>query len=333
MNRREFIALVGGAVIARSPVAAAQPSEKIYRVAVFATMTPASDVAGLDPINPPFRAFARTMRDLGYVEGQNLVLERWSQQTYVGRYSVIAADLVRRRIDMIVTVGNAMVLEMKSVTNAVPIVMATSSDPVQAGIVASLARPGGNITGFTSDTGPEFEVKRLQLLKEALPEATRVAYLGLKSDWESLEGRSIRAAASMLGVTLVHAEQSTTNYFAAFDLITRERPHALFVATNPMNYANRQTIAEFAIEQQMPGEYPLREFVEAGGLMSYGVNLGDLFRRAAGYVDKILKGAKPADLPVQQPTKFEMVINLKTAKALGLTVPPALLARADEVIE
>ena len=237
------------------------------------------------------------------------------------------------KIDVIVTVGNAMVLEMKSVTNAVPIVMATSSDPVQAGIVASLARPGGNITGFTSDTGPEFEVKRLQLLKEVLPEATRVAYLGLKSDWESREGRSIRAAASMLGVTLVHAEQSTSNYFDAFDLITRERPHALFVATNPMNYVNRQTIAEFAVEQQMPGVYPLREFVDAGGLMSYGVNLVDLFSRAAGYVDKILKGAKPADLPVQQPTKFELVINLKTAKALGLTIPPSILARADEVIE
>jgi putative tryptophan/tyrosine transport system substrate-binding protein len=332
VKRRAFIALVGGAVIARSPVAAAQSLEKVYRIAVFATMTPATDVAGLDPINPPFRAFARTMRDLGYVEGQNLVLERWEQRP-VGRCSVIAADLVRRKIDMIVTVGNAMVLEMKSVTNAVPIVMATSSDPVQAGIVASLARPGGNITGFTSDTGPEFEVKRLQLLKEALPEMTRVAYLGLKSDWESLEGRSIRAAASMLGVALVHAEQSSSNYFDAFALITRERPHALFVATNPMNYANRQLIAEFAFEQQMPGVYPLREFVEAGGLMSYGVNLGDLFSRAAGYVDKILKGAKPADLPVQQPTKFEMMINLKTAKALGLTIPQSILLRADEVIQ
>jgi putative ABC transport system substrate-binding protein len=296
-------------------------------------MTPASDVAGPDPINAPFRAFARTMRDLGYVEGRNLILERWAQQSSIGRYSVIAADLVRRKIDMIVTVGNVMVLEMKTVTNAVPIVMATSSDPVQAGIVASLARPGGSITGFTSDTGPEFEVKRLQLLKEALPKAARVAYLGLKSDWESLERRSIRAAGSTLNVTLVHAEQSTTNYFAAFDSITRERPHALFVAANPMNYANRQTIAAFATEQKIPGVYPFREIVEAGGLMSYGVNLDDLFSRAAGYVDKILKGAKPADLPVQQPTKFELVINLKTAKALGLTVPPTLLARADEVIE
>jgi putative ABC transport system substrate-binding protein len=331
VKRREFIALVGGAVIARSPVAAAQSSEKIYRVAIFATMPPASNVAGLEPINPPF--IARTMRDLGYVEGQNLVLEHWPQQTSVGRYSVIAADLVRRRIDMIVTVGNAMVLEMKSVTNAVPIVMATSSDPVQAGIVASLARPGGNITGFTSDTGPEFEVKRLQLLKEALPEATRVAYIGLKSDWESPEGKSIRAAAPMLGVTLVHAEQATSHYFDVFALITRDRPHALFVAANPMNYANRQSMADFATEQRVPGVYPFREIVEAGGLMSYGVNLDDVFSRTAGYVDKILKGAKPAQLPVQQPTKFEMVINMKTAKALGITIPSSVLIRADEVIE
>ena len=331
MKRREFIALVGGAVIARSPVAAAQSSGKVYRVAVFATRRLASNIAGLDPINSAFRAFARTMRDLGYVEGQNLVLERWEALEKAEQYRVIAADLVRRKIDMIVTVGNTMVLEMKSVTNAVPIVMATSSDPVQAGIVASLARPGGNITGFTSDTGPEFEVKRLQLLKEVLPEATRVAYLGLKSDWES-QGRSLRAAASMLGVTLVHAEQ-TSHYFDAFAMITRERPHALVVATNLMNYANRQTIAEFAVEQQMPGVYPFREFVAVGALMSYGVNLDDLFSRAAGYVDKILKGAKPADLPVQQPTKFEMVINLKTAKALGLTIPQSILLRADEMIE
>ena len=332
MKRREFIALVGGAVIARSPVAAAQSSGNAYRVAIFATRRLVSNVAGLDPINPAYRAFARTMRDLGYVEGQNLVLERWEALEIAERYRVIAADLVRRKFDVIVTVGNVMVLEMKSVTTDVPIVMATSSNPVQAGIVASLARPGGNITGFTSDTGPEFEVKRLQLLKEVLPEATRVAYLGLKSDWESLEGRSIQAAASTLGVTLVHAEQ-TSHYFDAFALITRERPHALVVATNLMNYANRQTIADFAVEQQMRGVYPVREFVEAGALMSYGVNLGDLFSRAAGYVDKILKGAKPADLPVQQPTKFELVINLKTAKALGLTIPQSILLRTDEVIE
>ena len=338
MKRREFIALLGGAAawpVAVPLSAAAQSSEKISRVAVFTTMPPVSDIAGLGPITPAFRAFVQAMRDLGYVEGRNLVLERWPQQARVERYGEIAADLVRRKIDMIVTIDNAMAHEMKRVTNAVPIVMASSSDPVQAGIVTSLARPGGNITGFTSDTGPEFEAKRLQLLKEALPEVTLVAYLALKSDWESLEGKHIRAAAPKLSVALVHAEPTLggSTYLDVFASIVRDRPHALFVATNPMNYANRQIIADFATEHRLPGMYPYREFVEAGGLMSYGASLPDLYRRAAGHVDKILKGAKPADLPVEQPTKFEMVINARTAKALALTIPPLLLAQADEVIE
>ncbi len=336
MRRREFITLLGGAAaesLAGPPSAIAQSLETNFRVAVFTTLPPVSDIAGLGPISPAFRTFVQAMRDLGYVEGRNLVLERWAQQARAERYGEIAADLVRRKIDVIVTIDNAMVQEMKRMTNAVPIVMASSFDPVQAGIVASLARPGGNITGFTSDAGPEFEAKRLQLLKEALPEATLVAYLALKSDWESLEGKSIRAAATMLGVTLVHAEPTPSIYVDAFALITRDRPHALVVAANPMNYANRQIIADFAAERQLPGMYPYRESVEAGGLMSYGANLSDLYRRAAGHVDKILKGAKPGDLPIEQPTKFELVLNLKAAKTLGLTFPQALLGFADEVIE
>jgi putative ABC transport system substrate-binding protein len=173
----------------------------------------------------------------------------------------------------------------------------------------------------------------MQLLKEVVPKASRVAYLGVADDWDSDEGKAVRAAVQTMGVTLVHARHTPVHYADAFALITRERPHALFVARNPAVYANWQLIADFAISHRMPGMYPWREFVEAGGLMSYGVSSPDLFRRAAGYVDKILKGAKPADLPVEQPTKFELVINLKTAKALGLTVPPTLLTIADEVIE
>src|SRR5262245_24668113 len=211
--------------------------------------------------------------------------------------------------------------------------MAISTDPVAAGIVSSLARPAGNVTGFTRHPGPEFEAKRLQLLKEAIPEATRVAFLGFKSEWESPEGASVRAAAPMRGVTLVHIEHTPTNFADAFARITRDRPHALFVARSGAAYANRQLIATFVVDQRMPSIFPFREYVEAGGLMSYGVNLPDLFRRAAGYVDKILRGAAPGDLPIQQPAKFELAINLKAARALGLTVPPALLARADEVIE
>ena len=271
------------------------------------------------------------LRDLGYVEGQNLVLERRSAEGKFERFGEIVAELVGRRTDVIVALG-VVAKEAKRVTTAVPIVM-VGSDPVRAGIVTSLARPGGNVTGVTTDTGPEFEAKRIQLLKEVVPEASRVAYLGLADDWDSDEGKAVRAAVRTMGVTLVHARHTAVHYADAFALITRERPHALFVARNPVIYAYRQLIADFAIEHRTPGMYPWREFVEAGGLMSYGVSIPDVWRRAAGYVDKILKGAKPADLPVEQPTKFELVINLKTAKVLGLTIPPTLLARADEVIE
>jgi putative ABC transport system substrate-binding protein len=273
------------------------------------------------------------LRDLGYVEGQNLVLERRSAEGKFERFGEIVAELVGRGTDVIATTGVEMAKEAKRVTTAVPIVMTGSVDPVRAGIVTSLARPGGNVTGLTINTGPEFEPKRIQLLKEVAPEASRVAYLGAADDWDSHEGKALRAAARTMGVTLVHAQHTPVHYADAFTLITRERPHALFVARHPANYANRQLIADFAIEHRMPGMYPWREFVEAGGLMSYGVRVPDLYRRAAGYVDKILKGAKPADLPVEQPTRFELVLNLKTAKALGITIPPTLLARADEVIE
>lgn len=333
MNRRNFLSLVGVAAVWPLVVHAQQPAVKIHRVAVFTAMPPVSDIAGLGLVDQAFKAFVQAMRDLGYVENRNLVLERWTQQTRAGRYGEIAADLVRRQFDVVVTIDNTTARAMMSATTMMPIIMASSAQPVQAGIVASLARPGGNVTGFTSDTGPEFEAKRLQLLKEALPQATRVAYLGLKSDWESLEGKSIRTAAPQLGVSLALAEQTSSTYFDAFAVIARDRPDALFVAANPMNFANRQVIADFAAQQRLPGMYPYRQYVEAGGLMSYGTSLADLFRRAAGHVDKVLKGVKPANMPVEQPTKFELVINGKTARALGLTIPPTSIGLADEVIE
>jgi putative ABC transport system substrate-binding protein len=198
--------------------------------------------------------------------------------------------------------------------------------------VASLARPGGNITGHTNNTGPEIEGKRLELLKDALPKISRVAYLGMKTDWEGSSGKSVKTAAQALRVTLLHAEHTPNEYAGAFAVIARQRPDALFVADSPPAYAHRRLIVELAVKNRLAGTYARREFVEAGGLMSYGVSVSDLFRRAAGYVDKILKGAKPADLPIEQPTKFELVINLKTAKALGLTISPSVLIRADEVI-
>jgi putative tryptophan/tyrosine transport system substrate-binding protein len=199
--------------------------------------------------------------------------------------------------------------------------------------VASLARPGGNITGFTGNTGPEFEAKRLELLKEGFPGATRVAYLATKDVWQSPAGEQVQTAAQMLGVTLIYAEHSPDNYADAFALMIQDRPDALLVSRFGPNYTNRQLIADFADKQRMPGMYPYRDSVTAGGLMSYGVSTTELFRRAAGVVDKILKGAKPADIPIEQPTKLELVINLKIAHAQGLAISPTLLARADEVIE
>jgi putative ABC transport system substrate-binding protein len=333
MRRRAFILLLGGAAAAWPLTARAQPPARVHRVGLILTTSPLSEMTGPDPIHPLVRAFVHGLRDLVYVEGQNLILERRSAEGRFERFAEIIAELVQRKVDVIVTVRNEMTLVAKRVTTAVPIVMAVSDDPVEAGIVASLARPGGNITGFTVHPGPEFEAKRLQLLKEALPEATRVALLGLKSNWESPDGKHVRAAAQVLGVTLVHAEHTPTHYAEAFALMTRDRPHALFVARHAANYANRQLILDFAAEHRLPGIYPWRENVEAGGLMSYGLSTPDLFRRAAGHVDKILKGAKPADLPVEQPTRFELVINLKTAKALGFDMPATVLSRADEVIE
>jgi putative tryptophan/tyrosine transport system substrate-binding protein len=334
MRRREFIAGLGGA--AAWPLAAkAQQTGKVHRVGLIFTVPPVSDMAGPNPNNPAVRAFVQSMRALGYIEGQNFVLERRSAEGRFERIGEIIAELIDRKVDVIVAAGgnDDVALEAKRITRTVPIVMANSNDPVAAGIVASFARPGGNITGFTQSTGPEFETKRLQLFREALPSASRIAFLGLKSDWEGPQGAALRAAAQALGVTMVHAEHTPTYFADAFNQLIRDRPDAIFVPRNATAFANRQLIAGFAVEHRIPGMYAYREYVEIGGLMSYGSSVSDLFRRAAGQVDKILKGAKPADLPIEQPTKFELVVNARTAKSLGLTIPPTLLAIADEVIE
>ena len=334
MRRRDVIVLLGGAMAIGPRVARAQQAGKIYRVGLVLGVAPLPTMAGPDPIDPVVRAFVHGLRDLGYQEGINLILERRSAEGRFERFDEILAELVAGKVDIILAGGPPELLNAaKRATSSLPIVMASAYNPVETGIVASLARPGGNITGTTVHAGPEIEAKRLQLLKEALPEATRIAFLGLKSVWESLDGASVRAAAQTLGVTLLHAEHTPAHYADAFARIIKEKPHALFVARQGANFANRQLIADFAITQRLPSISPYREIVAAGGLMSYGASNPDLFRRAAAYVDRILKGAKPADLAIEQPTKFQLVINLKTAKALGLTIPPLLLAQADEVID
>jgi putative ABC transport system substrate-binding protein len=281
-------------------------------------------------------AFLQGLRELGYVDGKNMKFEFYSIEGKFGQIDEIAARVLETSPDAILAAGggaNEVAHAFQRLTRAVPIIMANSSDPAAQGLVASFARPGGNITGLTGNTGPEFEAKRLELLKNVAPNATRVAYLGLKLDWDSPAATGVRNAADKLGISLFHAEHTSSNYEDAFAFIGREHLQGLFVVRNPWNFSNRRGITGFAADRGMPAVYPTREFAEVDGLISYGPSLFDVYRRAAGHVDKILKGANPADLPVEQPTKFELVINLKTAKALGLIIPSALLALADEVIE
>jgi putative ABC transport system substrate-binding protein len=274
------------------------------------------------------------LRVLGYVEGQNLILERRSAEGRFERFGEIVAELVRFKVDVIVTSGPG-VAAAKAVTTTVPIVMAAGGDPVRAGFARSFARPGGNITGLTTDAGPEIEGKRLELLQAMLPRVSRVAYVSIREGkaWETPNGKTVRSAAQALGVTLTPVDLSPDRYTDALSRINHARVEALLVAATPTAYGDRGALVDFVTRTRLPSLFPFREAVEGGCSMSYGPALADNFRRSATYVDKILRGAKPADLPVEQPTKFELVINLRSAKTLGLTIPQSLLLRADQVIE
>jgi len=332
-TRREFIGGLAGGLVAAPLAAAAQGAGKVYRVGLIFTTAPVSEMVGPNPVHPLVRSFLDELRVLGYVQGRNLVFEARSAEGKFERFKEILEGLVSLKMDVIVTNGNSMTQRAKELTSVIPIVMIFVNDPVADGLVASLARPGGNVTGVTSTAGPEIEGKRVELLKETLPKIRRVAFLGTKFDWEDQFGKSTQAAARALRITLLHAEHTPDNYADAFARIVRERPDALLVPNTTSNFARRRFIVDFATKNRLPGMYYVRNFTEDGGLMSYGPDFRDEFRRVATYVDKILKGAKPTDLPVEQPTKFELVINLKTAKALGLTIRQSLLQRADEVIQ
>jgi putative ABC transport system substrate-binding protein len=327
--------LIGRAVIltlivALAPLAAqGQPPEKVHRVGYLSPGAPS------DPGRQRrFEAFRQGLRELGYVEGQNIAIEsRWAEGRYE-RYFALAADLVRLKVDVIVAVGGRATQDAQQATRTIPIVMSVVIDPLGSGLVASLARPGGNVTGLTimaSDlVGKQFEV-----LKEVVPKVSRVALLWNPANPGSApQLREAEAAARALGVRLQALEARTPQEIdSAFAAMTRERAGALVVLGDAIFLNQRKQLAELAAKKHLPAVYTLREHADAGGLMSYGANPLDLERRAATFVDKILKGAKPADLPVEQPTKFELVINLKTAKALGLTIPQSLLVRADQVIQ
>jgi ABC-type uncharacterized transport system substrate-binding protein len=327
MRRRDFILLIGGAA-ATWPVRARAQTGKASLIGFLGTSSPSLEghVVG---------AFQQKLGELGNVGGNKITVEyRWAEGRD-SRLPALAAELVRLKPDVIVTTGTPGTLAAKRATSTIPIVFASSGNPVAGGLVASFSRPGGNVTGFTI-SGPEMEGKRVQLLKEVVPKISRVALL-----WNSANPaifdfyQQTRAAGAALGFALEPTVEISRidDFKGAFEKIISARPDAMIVLADRFLLAHRSEIVNFAATNRLPGVYPYRAYVDAGGLVSYAANDLEQFRRTAVYVDKILNGAKPADLPVQEPTNFELVINLKSAKALGLTVPPTLLTRADEVIE
>jgi ABC-type uncharacterized transport system substrate-binding protein len=304
--------------------AAAQPSGQVYRIGFLST----------DPLPAHlWEALLDGLRERGYSEGRNLVFERRFSEGHAERFPALAAELVQLRVDCIIVPTTPAALAAKHATQTIPIVMTTAIDPVGGGLVASLARPGGNLTGL-SVLAPELSGKRLELLQEVVPGTTRVAVLwNAANPANAAAWHETQAAAGALGLRL-HAQEvrDAQDLESAFARMAQAHPEALLVLEDALINMHRPQIAEFVTQQHLPSVFVHREWVVAGGLMSYGPSLPDLFRRAATYVDKLLKGAKPADLPVEQPMKFELVINLKTAQALGLTIPPSVLFQADEVM-
>jgi len=323
IDRRRFLGTLTSGLLASPFGAFAQQPSKVYRIGVLGNENA-----------PPWEGLRRGLRELGYVEGDNVTIEwRWSEGRNE-RLPALALELVQSEVDVIVASSKPAIRALKQVTSAIPIVMANSAYPDKSGLVESLARPGGNVTGLTN-VGPELMGKSFQVLKEVAPKVSRVAVLvNPANPVEALAYKDVEAAAARAGVEIQAIEVRTLDdYTAAFATVAASRADALFAFGNPANYKNRQLIADFALKSRLPSLYQERLFVEAGGLVSYAPSYMEMYGRAATYVDRVLKGAKPADLPVEQPTKFELVINLKTAKGLGLTIPQSVLVRADEVIQ
>jgi putative tryptophan/tyrosine transport system substrate-binding protein len=319
--------LVTGAAAAWPLAARAQQAGKVYRIGFLGNSTAALEANLVGP-------FREGLRHLGYVEGQNILIEyRWAEGKYE-RFPALTAELIALKVDVIVTAGTPASLAVQKAATSIPLVMVAVGDPVATGLVASLGRPGGNITGLTS-IASEMEGKRLELLREVVPKLLHVAVLwNAASPIQVIEERETRAAAQALGMKMLSlGVRSREEIEDALTTIVREQPGALLVLADRLFLHHRTRIMDFAVQRRLPGVHAYRELVEAGGLMSYGPSYADMHRRAASYVDRILKGSKPADLPVQAPVKFELVINLKAANALGLDIPPMLLGRADEVIE
>jgi putative ABC transport system substrate-binding protein len=327
MKRRDFMVLVVGSATAGPLIAHAQQSQKISRIGILLPGTPAS-------FSLRTGAFLEGLREHGLIEGKTILIEwKWGQDR-VETLSGLAAELVRSNVDVIVTGGTFAAKALKAATPTIPIVMAIIGDPVAAGLVDNLARPGGNLTGF-SVVAPELGGKRLELLKEIVPNVSSVAVLlNSKNPQSQIELREMRNAAQAMELQLYPTEISTEDGLPdAFAAMNRAAVQALVVLTDPILYSQRKQTVDLANKNRLPAMYFFQGFAEEGGLMSYGPSDTDLFRRTAGYVDRILRGAKPRDLPIEQPTKFELLINLKAAKLLGLVIPESFLLRADKVIE
>jgi putative ABC transport system substrate-binding protein len=321
MRRRDFISLICGATVAWPITAHAQRGERMRRI-------------GIIDDAPIWNYFREELRNLGYVEGQNIIIEYRTAQGEPERLAQAANELAAIPVDVIVEFGSTGAHAAQKATTTIPIVMIAIGDPVRAGFVASLARPGGNMTGNTI-LGPDLIPKRLQILKEIIPSVSRTALLWNRDNASNVVARDeLQAAMPKLGMTLISVEVRGAGEFdTAFAAMLREHPDALLITNDPFHQLHVKRIIAFLAEHRIPSMFQIRENVLAGGLMSYGASLPDLFRRGASYVHKILQGTRPADLPVEQPTKFEWVINQKTAKALGLSIPESFLLRADEVIE
>jgi len=327
MQRREFITLRSGIVAAWPLAARAQQPAKIPRIGFLGNSTATMEANLIGPLRDG-------LRELGYEEGRNVIIEfRWADGKY-DQFPALVAELLAAKVDVIITAGTPATLAIKKATSTVPLVFIAVGDPVGTGVVPNLGRPGGNITGLSS-IAPDLEGKRLELLREVVPKLSHVAFfLNPANAFHTASMRQARVAAQSLGIKLQPMEVNKSEQLdGAFASIVKEKPDALLILADRIFLHNRKRMMEFAIQQRLPSVNAYRELVEAGGLISYGPSYEDMHRRAAVYVDKILKGTKPADLPIEQPTKFTLLINLKTAKTLGLTVPPTLVARADELIE
>jgi putative ABC transport system substrate-binding protein len=332
MKRREFVACLLFSAV--TPYVQAQQPAKVYRLAIVHASHPVKWMS--ETGNIYHKALFSELRRLGYIEGQNLIVERYSGEGNTAHYAELTSEVVRQQPDVILTISNRMVRYFKAATTTIPIV-GTMVDPVAFGLVDSLARPGANITGVSVDAGLEIWGKRLGLLRELIPAASRVGFLASRDVAEAPEGVAFREAARHAGISLVAPPLEGTireaEYRRVFELITQDRADALYVSGQSEHSTNSRLIIKLAEESHLPALFPYRFYAELGGLIAYGIDVVDYYQRAAGYIARILNGAKPSELPIKQATKIELVINLKTAKTLGLTVPQTLLAGADEVIE